>query len=111
MTSRRQESSLLWKEKSHRDSHAHLCLHQQGNRIIVETSKLILVYIHIGRMYSDVLSCLLGHHIERGCENILLPFDTTTSWWHFAIMAQGHRCIPDTKETASGSEHQQLPSS
>ena len=35
----------------------------------VETSELILVDIHISRMYSDVLSGF-GHHIERGCENI-----------------------------------------
>ena len=40
-----------------------------------ETSELILVDIHISRMYSDVLSSLFGHHIERGCENIL-PLST-----------------------------------
>ena len=36
-----------------------------------ETSKLILVDIHISRMYSDVVFYLFEHHIERGCENIL----------------------------------------
>ena len=47
---------------------------KKGGRIIVETSEHILVDIHISRMYSDVLSCLLDITSRGGVKTSILCF-------------------------------------